>query len=393
MRVVIVNPVWDRAHVTPADALAHFATLTGWASAVRAYGATSVTVCQRFPTAAELIRDGVAYRFCPDRGRAVPRWSARGARPLHHAVLAAEPDVVHLNGLLFPELIRGLRAILPQQTALVVQDHGGFDPSAASTVARIWIRRGLAAADAVLVASPGQADAFRLARITPSETMVADVMESSTLLRPVARAQARDELRMTGEPALLWVGRLNENKDPMTVLYGLSDWFRDWPRATLTMVFQSGELEAAVREAVASAPDLARHVRLVGAVPHDRLAAYYSAADLFVLGSHHEGSGYAAIEALACGAIPVITDIGPFRALTGDGAVGTLWDAGNPGAFRSALSRVMARRLGDERHAARALFNRAFSWPMIGRRAVAIYREVIASRGLAHASAHTRMRA
>ena len=46
------------------------------------------------------------------------------------------------------------------------------------------------------------------------------------------------------------------------------------------------------------------------------MAAFYSAADLFVVGSHHEGSGYSLMEACACGAMPVVTDIPTFRLLT-----------------------------------------------------------------------------
>ena len=389
MRVVIVNPVWDQAAPTPSETLARFTTLTGWAGAVRAHGAEAVTVCQRFSMDAEINLDGVRYRFCPDRGRPVPRWSARGTQPLYDAILEAGPDVVHINGLLFPELIRGLRAALPKRTALVVQDHGGFDPASASALARVWIRRGLAAADAVLVSSAGQADAIRRVGLTPRETMVADVMESSTLLRPAPRSAARVALNMTGTPALLWVGRLNDNKDPITVLRGAAEWFRAWPTATLAMVFQSGHLEGAVRRLAASTPELARRVTLVGAVPHERLAAYYSAADLFVLGSHHEGSGYAAIEALACGAVPVVTNIAPFRALTNDGSVGALWEPGDPTALAGALRRVMARPLTGQRMDARDLFERAFSWPVIGRRAVAIYRDVMASRDSSHATART----
>ena len=49
------------------------------------------------------------------------------------------------------------------------------------------------------------------------------------------------------------------------------------------------------------------------------------AADLFVLGSHREGSGYSLIEALACGLPPIVTDIPSFRSLTGAGVVGALW--------------------------------------------------------------------
>lgn len=382
MRVVIVNPVWDRLHTMPESTLARFTTLTGWAGAIRAHGAESVTVCQRFNTSAAMVRDDVRYVFCGDRGRPSPRWSSRASRGLARAVCDAAPDVVHVNGLLFPEFVRGLRAALPSRTALVVQDHGGFDPDASSTFARIWIRRGLAAADAVLVASPGQADALRLTGIAPPDTLIADVMESSTTLRAMPRKEARAATRMSGDPALLWVGRLNENKDPLTVLRGLATWFSSHPGATLTMAFQSGDLEGPVREFITAEPTLKGRVTLVGAVDHRALAAFYSAADLFVLGSHVEGSGYAAIEALACGAVPVVTDIAPFRALTGDGAVGALWEAGHAPSLTAALTRVMARPLDTQRDAAQALFERSFSWPTIGKRAVTIYREVMTSRAL-----------
>ncbi len=389
MRIVIVNPVWDRADATPTATLAHFHTLTGWADAIHTQGAVSVTVCQRHHTTAALTRNGVVYRFCADRRRPIPRRSTRATPRFHQIVADAQPDLVHVNGLVFPELIRGLRAALPSATALVVQDHGGFDATRASALTRIWLRRGLAAADAVLVASSGQADALRQSRIAPSDTLIADVMESSTTLRPISRAQARADLGMMGAPALLWVGRLNENKDPLTVLRGAAEWFRGHPRATLTMVCQSGELDRAARRLVASEPELTQRVTLVGAVPHDRLAAYYSAADLFVLGSHHEGSGYAVIEALACGAIPVITNIPSFRALTGDGTVGALWAPGHEAAFVAALNRVTSRPLDPQRHATRDRFERGFSWPVIGRRAVEIYREVIASRALSRDPART----
>lgn len=382
MRVVIVNPVWDRAHATPEATLARFTTLTGWARAIRSQGATSVTVCQRFSTNAKVARDDVRYVFGVDRGRPSPRWSSRGGRAFYRSVVEAAPDVVHVNGLLFPEFVRSLRAALPSRTALVVQDHGGFDPDASSTFARIWIRRGLAAADAVLVASAGQADELRRTGIAPPDTLIADVMESSTTLRPVSRADARAGTGMSGDPALLWVGRLNENKDPLTVLRALTTWLSLHPAATLTMVFQSGDLEGPVRALIDAEPTLRGRVTLVGAVGHDALAAYYSAADLFVLGSHVEGSGYAAIEALACGAVPVVTNIAPFRALTDEGAVGALWESGHAPSLITALTRVMSRPLEAQRAAAQALFERSFSWPMIGRRAVTIYRDVIASRAL-----------
>jgi glycosyltransferase involved in cell wall biosynthesis len=82
----------------------------------------------------------------------------------------------------------------------------------------------------------------------------------------------------------------------------------------------------------------------------------------------------------------VVTDIAPFRALTLEGTVGALWEPGRADALTAALQRVVSRPLEPQRQLARETFARAFSWPMIGTRANAIYREVTASRGLARAS-------
>ncbi len=294
---------------------------------------------------------------------------------------------MHVNGLLFPELIRSIREGLPERVALVVQDHGGFDPAEASALVRVWLRRGLAASDAILVASPGQAEALRDSRIAPRETLIADVMESSTPLRALPVADARATAPVHGDPAVLWVGRLNDNKDPLTALDGFARFAEAHPGATLTMAFQGGELAGAVRARVAEDPRLRARVQLVGEVPHDRLAAYYSAADLFLLGSRHEGSGYAALEALACGCVPVVTDIAPFREITGEGVAGELWAAGRAEACAAALELAWMRPADERRRLPRERFDRHFTWEKIGARAVAIYREVMAARGRARGGA------
>ena len=54
---------------------------------------------------------------------------------------------------------------------------------------------------------------------------------------------------------------------------------------------------------------------------------YYSAADVFISGSHYEGSGYALIEAMSAGLVPIVTDIPSFRSIAGD--CGERWQPGD----------------------------------------------------------------
>jgi glycosyltransferase involved in cell wall biosynthesis len=109
------------------------------------------------------------------------------------------------------------------------------------------------------------------------------------------------------------------------------------------------------------------------------MGMYFSAADLFVAGSHHEGSGYALMEACACGAVPVVTDIPTFRLLSG-GVSGAFWRPGDAPALARALTDVASRDLDVERARLAVHFAHELSWDAVGRRALEIYEEVVARR-------------
>jgi glycosyltransferase involved in cell wall biosynthesis len=270
--------------------------------------------------------------------------------------------------------------MLASRTAVLVQDHGGFDPRRASVLKRVWLRRGLSAADALMVSSTGHVDHWLQSGIVPPKLQTFDVMESSTRMQPMDREQARRVSGVSGDPALLWVGRLDDNKDPLTVLRALAPCFTAHPSARLTMVYASGELESRVREIVDRTPALAGRVRLVGRVDRSQMPAYFSAADVFVLGSHREGSGYAAIEALAFGLLPLLTAIPSFQALTNDGAIGELWTPGDADSLERACERAIGQVGEASRHACRQWFEQTFSWSAIGRRTVSAYQEVVEAR-------------
>lgn len=363
--VVLVNDVWDEDLTTPDAVLARYTTLTGWAEAIHDAGA-AVAVAQRFKTDAHIERAGVTYRFL--------------GHPLHHAIVGLNPDLVHLNGVLQPLLVRRVRALVPSHP-IVVQDHGGVDPTGLSILRRAWIRRGLSEADALLVAAEDQESIWRASGVVPVRVPIFDVMEGSTSFVPMPRDAARRLSGVDGSPAVLWVGRLDANKDPVTIVRGFALFAERHPGASLTMVYGTSDLEADVRRTIAESPLDPTRIRLVGRVPHDDLAAYYNAADFFVLGSRREGSGYAVVEALACGTIPVLTDIPSFRTLTDRGNIGgALWNPGDSTSFASSLERAWSGYQAGSRAAARALFERRFSWPAIGQRAIQIYHQVRSHR-------------
>ncbi len=375
MRVAIVNPVWEPSARTPEETLQRFPSLTGWANAVAAAGA-SVTVHQRFPTSCTMTHAGVSYAFVPDGAGPQPGRFWSDARAIAASVRAVEPHLAHVNGVIFPDWLRRLRRALPLSIRMVAQDHGGWDPGIASIWSRLHVRTGLSAMDAVLVSSPGHAAAWRSARVVGSRVPLTDVMEASTHLRPMPSNDAASQSGVTGNPAILWVGRLTENKDPLTMLEGFSQFLDVCPDAALSLVYNAGPMRNVVHERIASDPRLSTRVRVVGVVAASQMAAYYSAADIYLSASRREGSGYAAIEAMACGAAPVLTDIPSFRVLTGNGRVGALWQQGDPRSLRDALVRVAAEPRDPLRARVLEHYESALSWEVVGRRAVGIYRDV-----------------
>ena len=119
-------------------------------------------------------------------------------------------------------------------------------------------------------------------------------------------------------------------------------------------------------------------MHLLGKVPHARVEQLLRASDLFVSGSHAEGSGYAATEAVACGVTPVLTDIAAFRALTDGGRIGHLYPRGDPVRLADALVSAAASRTPRER--VRAHFDASLSFEAVGRKWADAYAQMLGDR-------------
>ena len=372
MHVAQLIYTYDRDLTSPDALLDRYATLTGWGDALAAAGVERVTAMVAFTRDAIVRRGQVRYHFV----RTAPvRPQALAHGRLHRVLATLGPDLLHVNGLSFPVETWLLRRTFPE-TPIVLQDHANRFPR--HPARRALGRVGLRAANGFLFAAAPLAEPWRAAGLIGADQPVFEVMESSTRFEPIGRRRARAMTGLLGQPALLWVGRLDANKDPLTVLAGFE---RALPRlgdAHLTMLFHTEELRADVERHIAGSRQLSGRVHLRGQVAHERLATFHSAADLFVLGSHHEGSGYALLEAMACGAVPVVTDIPSFRVITGGGAVGALWPCGNAGALATALVRCADTGLRAASRQVRRRFARQLSWPTVGRQALRIY-QIVAS--------------
>ncbi len=388
MHLVILSLAYLSELQTPEELLRRFEVLPGCsestAKAARNAGLSPVrvTVVQRFHHNAVLERNGVRYRFVSDGiGPELPWW--KGSRvavsevvdECSEAMRVGDPSLVHLHGLGHAATVPMLRRRLPAAVPIVLQHHAEKPRTGLGGMHQRWA---LSGADGFFFAAKGLAYHWIRRRLINPETPILEIMEGSTDFSRIDPREARRRTGMDGSPVFLWVGRLDDNKDPLTVLAGLEAVLPEMPGARIYMAHgEPSPLEDEVRRRVAESEVLRASARLLGSVPHARMEAVFASADYFVLGSRFESSGFALAEALACGVVPIVTDIPSFRMMTDEGAIGALWPPGDSEACAAAVHRALDRPLVEQSRAAREFFQRRLSYAAIGRESVAAYSELL----------------
>jgi glycosyltransferase involved in cell wall biosynthesis len=154
------------------------------------------------------------------------------------------------------------------------------------------------------------------------------------------RASVRRELGVPLDAeVLIFVGRLDRQKDPLLLLEAVSDTLAKRPRTHLLIV-GDGVMRPAVEAAARQVP-LAGHVSLLGAQGPSAIARLLRASDLFVLSSAYEGMPIAVLEALATGVPVVSTDVGEVGLVVRDHVSGMLCRERTAAAFAAAVCETL----------------------------------------------------
>lgn len=146
-----------------------------------------------------------------------------------------------------------------------------------------------------------------------------------------------------GRPTAIFSGKLTARKRPLDAIRAIE---RCGGRLNL-LVVGDGPLLPEVRQFEASLP-----IRCLGFVNQAELPAWYASGDLLVLPSEKEQWGLAVNEGMACGLIPVVSDVVGCAPDLVDG-IGETFGVGDVGALASAL--VKAARDAESRRAEVAL--------------------------------------
>jgi glycosyltransferase involved in cell wall biosynthesis len=377
LRVVHVGFHADAQRRDARTLLRAWPTLAGVATAAARAG-VDVTVVQAGAAAEVVEMDDVAFHFVDD-ARGMPAHLAGGLRMprrptrLLARVASLAPDVVHVHGLHYPLAVRQLTRALGG-TPTLVQDHASQAPAG-------WRRRfarwGFARVAGVAFTARDQAAPFVAAGALGRQVPVFEVLEGSTTFTPGDRAAARRATGLAGDPCLLWTSHLDANKDPLTALAAFERAIPRLRDARLWCCFGRAPLLDAVQRRIAESSVLRDRVTLVGPRPHAEMESFFRAADFLVQASHREGSGYSVIEALACSATPLVTDIPSLRRIVGD--AGSLTPVGDAAALGDAMVAWAGRDADARRAAARTRFEDALSFDAIGRELRMVY-ETLAAR-------------
>lgn len=210
----------------------------------------------------------------------------------------------------------------------------GIDAGRADRL-RISERRALSLAEAVVVTS--RATGALLPDYGVDARRVC-VIEPGTDAAPLAQGSGGPEVH------LLCVATLIPRKGHAVLLRALARLTAagttGW-RLTCVGSLARDEWTAARLHAQADEDGLTTRVTFAGEMETTALAAYYAAADVFVLPTFFEGYGMAVAEALARGLPVIATDTGGIGDLVGNDA-GVLVPAGDVGALSAALERVIS---------------------------------------------------
>jgi glycosyltransferase involved in cell wall biosynthesis len=316
----------------------------------------------------EALHNGVDYKFV-NLNREKTRFPLR----INKYIKSLNPDVVIVQGLHNPIQLILLRAILNKKTKIIAHHHAEKPLPGIKKYAQKWADKYI---DAYLFASMDLGLEWVKSGNISSSKKIHEVMEVSSNFYPVEKVMAKQKTGASGSPVFLWVGRLNDNKDPLNVVKAFLKYLKINPAARLYMIYHTDELLTAIKILRENDPD-GNSIILIGKVPHDDLLYWYNSADFLISGSHYEGSGTAVCEAMSCGCVPVVTDIFSFRMMTDNGKCGLLYEAGNEAVLLDVLLGIDRLNVKEKQELSLKYFDEKLSFKAIAHQVNEISGQII----------------
>ena len=229
-------------------------------------------------------------------------------------------DVVHVHGIdFFFDFLAWTRII--HRKKLIVSTHGGFFHTAfAKSLKRIYfaiVTKASAKAYSAVVAV-SSADQQQFDRIRPGGVVC---VENGINLRKFANCAAQ-----APQKAIVSHGRFSDNKRIDCLVTFFAALHRRDPSWRLYLAGRRWNVDVNEIQALARASGVSGAVKVVESPDDEMLREIMGRCSVFATASEYEGFGIAAVEAMAGGLFPVLSDIPPFRHLFNQTGVGMIAD-------------------------------------------------------------------
>lgn len=306
-----------------------------------------------------------------------PNYSIREQIHLPWLLHRERPDVFHAPHYVMPPAV-SCRSLVTIHDCI----HLAFPQYLPSRAAYVYARASMWSAAhrsrrILTVSEASKRDIIRFLNVPPEKIVVVyNAIDERFRVTPSEEAIARVRERyQLDHRFVLYVGNIKPHKNLVRLIEAF-DRLRKCGFDELTLLIIGDEISKlpSLRRAVHS-HKLHKHVRFLGHLPDDTLAILYRLAAVFVFPSLSEGFGLPPIEAMACGAPVVTSNVSSLPEVTGGAAV--LVDPYDIESIADGIARVLSDPVLREelrvKGIARAL---EFSWERSVSRTREIYQEV-----------------
>lgn len=300
--------------------------------------------------------------------------------PISATFFTGQVDIYHGPDFVLPPLNGKLRKIVTVHDLAFLEHPEYAVPQLAAYLKKV-VPEAVAAADVVAAVSGETCRALLEYFSTPPEkiTLVPNGIRSylRRITDPILLEAVRHKYDLKS-PLVLGVGTLEPRKNHLGLIKAFhraaSSSNKHARPAMLAIAGGEGWMYDETRQAVADL-NLEKKVRFLGRVSDLDLMLLYSLADVFVFPSFYEGFGVPPLEAMACGAPVIVSNISSLPEVVGDAAL--LVDPHDTGAMAQAILLVLdSPQLQEELRQKGYERARQFTWAESARKMLDIYKNL-----------------
>jgi alpha-1,3-mannosyltransferase len=284
-------------------------------------------------------------------------------------------DIVHVHAIdFFFDFLAWSKPL--HHKPIIASTHGVFfHTSFAKQLKRIYFnivtRLSAALYDGLVAVSPADQELF--AKIARNVICI----ENGVNIRKYLGASA-----LIPKKAILSIGRFSGNKRLDRLISFVSALRRKDPNWTLIIAGRQADLRAQDITALAERAGLGNFTKIIESPSNDELRRIMKDCSVLASSSEYEGFGLAAVEGMAAGLFPLLSDIPTFRHLVSNSGVGLLVDFSNSdAAVNEFLLRWEQLEKSYDRYREAAIeCAQKYDWSLVAASYERIYQKILAVR-------------